>query len=76
MKEIVDGKLWDTDKSKKICDLSNLIHSIWKTQKGNLFLVNDAMSKITNTNQKEVKEILGKEDPEKYMKLYGKVPGA
>lgn len=41
MKEIINGKLYDTEKSEKICDMKFAGHLIWRTAKGSLFLIND-----------------------------------
>lgn len=71
MKEIIDGKLYNTDKSEKICNIGLSSHSIWRTAKGTLFLVNDTLMRISNTNQEVIKDLLGKENPEKYIELFG-----
>lgn len=71
MKEIINGKLYDTDKSEKICYVEFTGHSIWRTSKGTLFLVNDILFRISNTNQDAIKGLLGKENPEKYIELFG-----
>lgn len=72
MKEIINGKLYDTEKSERICHVGFTGYSIWRTEKGTLFLVNDILFRISNTNQGVIKDILGKEDPEKYIELFGK----
>ena len=76
MKEIIKGKLYDTEKSEKICNVSLTPYSIWRTAKGNLFITNDLCMRISNTNQDTVKELLAKENPEKYIELYGEVEEA
>lgn len=76
MKEIINGKLYDTEKSEKICDVNFTGHSIWRTRKGTLFLVNNILMRISNVNQDAIKSFLGKEDPEKYMKLFGEIEEA
>lgn len=76
MKEIIDGKLYDTKKSEKICDINFTTHSIWRTQKGSLFLFNNMLMRISNVNQDILKNLLGKENPEKYIELYGDIEEA
>lgn len=76
MKEIIDGKLYDTKKSEKICNLDFLGHSIWRTRKGTLFLVNNILMQISNVNQDTVKDILAQEKPDKYIELFGDVEEA
>lgn len=76
MKEIINGKLYDTEKSEKICDIEITGHSLWRTAKGTLFLVNDVLIRISNTDQEKIKEILGKNNPEKYIELFGEVEEA
>lgn len=73
MKEIINGKLYDTKKSEKICDIEYFPHSIWRTAKGRLFLVNELLMKIISTNQKSLKQLLGRQSPEKYTELFGQV---
>lgn len=70
MKAIINGKLYDTEKSEMICDIG-MTGSIWRTAKGNLFLLNDITMRISNTNQEEIKDLLGGENPEKYIELFG-----
>lgn len=76
MKQIINKKLYDTEKSEKICDVEYFPHSIWKTEKGRLFLVNELLMKIINTNQKSIKELLGRSNPEKYIELFGQIEEA
>jgi len=76
MKAIINGKLYDTEKSEKICNVKFTGHSIWRTTKGTLFLFNDICMQISNVNQDAIKDLLGKESPEKYIELYGGIDEA
>ncbi len=76
MKEIINGKLYDTEKSEKICNVKFTGHSIWRTQKGTLFLLNDICMQISNVHQETIKDLLGKENPQKYIELYGEIEEA
>lgn len=76
MKAIIGGKLYDIEKSEKVCDIEYFPCSIWKAAKGTLFLIDEQLMKIINTNQKSLKELIGMQSPEKYIELFVKVEEA
>lgn len=77
MRQIIDGKLYDTDKSKHLCSFYN--HSIYRAEKGALFMTcnaNSSMEQISNTNEDEIKKAIGKFCPDTYIELFGEVEEA
>lgn len=76
MKSIIGQKLYDTEKSEKLCDSRIFGDSIWITSNGTLFLVDNICMRISSINQEAIKELLGKENPEKYIEMYGTVEKA
>lgn len=76
MKSIFNKKLYDTNKSEKLCNVGFSGYSVWITSKGSLFLFNDITMQICNTDQERIKDILGQENPEKYIELFGEVEEA
>lgn len=76
MKTIFKGKLYDIDKSEKLCNVGFSGYSVYRTNKGALFLFNDVAMQISNTDQEQIKDILGCENPEKYIELFGEVEEA
>lgn len=75
MKKIVNGKLYDTSTSEEIYvdEWSN--RHIFKTQKGNYFLLY-GNGEIVPKTEDEIKEYLGEHDVEKYIELFGEVEDA
>lgn len=73
MKSILDGKLYDTDKSENLCNFPN--HSIYRTKNGALFITynGDDMphGRISCTDQEIVKAMIGQYCPDVYIELFG-----
>lgn len=76
VKSIFNKKLYDTNKLEKLCNVGFSGYSAWITSKGSLFLFNDITMQICNTDQERIKDILGQENPEKYIELFGEVDEA
>lgn len=80
---MIDGKsvehtqLFDTAKAKKICDVVNTFgykaQEIYITGKGTLFLHNINGKNLEVADQKECKQWIGKNEPDKYIKFFGEV---
>lgn len=80
---MTDGKaeektrLFDTAKAKKICDVKNVfnykVQEIYITEKGVVFFRNMNEDTLEIPNQKEVKKWIGANEPEQYIKFFGKV---
>lgn len=71
-------RLFDTATAKKICDVENSfgkkIQEIYVTNKGVVFehtVVGDA--RLSIPNQKEIKQWIGKNEPDKYIEFFGEV---
>ena len=75
MKKIVDGKMYDTDVSEEIYLDETTNRRIFRTKKGNYFLLY-ANGEIVPKTEAEVKEFLGLHDTEKYIALFGEVEEA
>lgn len=75
MKKIVDGKMYDTDVSEEIYLDEMTNRRIFRTKKGNYFLLYPN-SEIVPKEEAEVKEFLGLNDTEKYIALFGEVEEA
>lgn len=70
MKKVVNGKLYDTDKSTMIYMDEMTKRMIFKTEKGAYFLLypnNEVVPKTEN----EIKEYIGLHDAELYIELFG-----
>jgi len=81
---MIDGKaveqtrLFDTTKAKKICDVkngfNNKVQEIYITDKGTVFLYTTTGSgKLEVADQKSIKEWIGENEPDKYIKFFGEV---
>lgn len=80
---VIDGKkteqtgLFDTDNAKKICGIKNgfgwEIEEIYITEKGTIFTYNLNYKKIEIPEQKSIKEWIGANEPDEYIKFFGKV---
>ena len=81
---MIDGKaveqtrLFDTTKAKKICDVkngfNNKVQEIYITDKGIVFLYTTTdKGKLEVADQKSVKEWIGENEPDKYIKFFGEV---
>lgn len=81
MKSIINGLLYDTQKSELLhrgsCFASQYL--LYITQNKRLFLVErNALTgeHIVKRTQEELREYLGEVDPDKYIELFGEVPDA
>lgn len=80
---IVGGKsvehiqLFDTAKAEKICDVVNTfgykVKEIYITRKGTLFLHNINGKNLEVADQEECKQWIGRNAPDKYIKIFGEV---
>ena len=81
---MIDGKaveqtrLFDTTKAKKICDVkngfNNKVQEIYITDKGIVFLYyTTGKERLEVADQKSVKEWIGENEPDKYIKFVGEV---
>lgn len=75
MKKIINGKMYDTDTSEEIYLNENNNKRIFKTKKGNYFLMY-ANGEVVPKTEDEVKELLGLYDTDKYIELFGNVEEA
>lgn len=74
MKKIVNGLLYDTDKSEKIMDTDS--HSVYQTPNGRLFVTHDVLNEISCVNVDSIKEFIGEHNADLYLKLFGNVQEA
>lgn len=76
-KPLEQTRLFDTEKSKKICDVKNSfknkVQEIYITKKGVIFLYNVNKETLEVADQKRVKEWIGKNEPDKYIDFLGEV---
>ena len=75
MKAIIDGRLYDTEKARKVGTLECVPCEVYKTGNGNLFLLEKFIG-ITNADQDEIREMIGIQDPDLYISLFGEVEEA
>lgn len=70
-------RLFDTDTARKICDVKNsfgnTVQDIYITEKGTIFLHNINKDTLEIPNQKEMKEWVGENEPDKYIEVFGEV---
>lgn len=81
MKAILDGKLYDTEKSEKLCDFD--YHTAYRTKNGTLFTVFTHFDEngkrkeiIDNKDQEKIKGAIGLNCPDIYIKIFGEVEEA
>lgn len=76
-KEVEQTRLFDTEKAKKICDVTNTfdykVQEIYITGKDVLFIYNIGSKKLEVADQKKCKEWIGENEPDKYIKFFGEV---
>ena len=75
MKKIINGKMYDTDTSEEIYLDENKNRHIFKTMKGNYFLLY-SNGEIVPKTENEVKELLGLYNADRYIELFGEVEEA
>lgn len=69
MKKIVNGLLYDTDKSEKIMESG--LHSVYKTSNKRLFITHDILNEITCVDMDQIKKYIGEHDADLYQNLFG-----
>ena len=73
MEQVIDGLLYDTEKSELI--IKSCITSVWKTKNGRYFLT-DELTGNMEVNPNKVKQLLGRYHPDIYIELFGEVEEA
>jgi len=77
MREILDGKLYDTEKCENLCNFNN--HSVYRTKNGKLFMTCydfGISERMSCTNEEEIKNAVGHFSPDDYIKIWGEVEEA
>lgn len=74
MKQIINGLLYDTEKSEllAVCEY----YSVWQTKNGRYFLTNDSDGCVKETDFYAIQDFLGKRYPDEYIKVFGEVQEA
>lgn len=76
-KPVEQTRLFDTSKARKICDILNdfnrPMQEIYITGKGTLFIYDKKHETIEVADQRKAKEWIGRNEPDKYIKFFGKV---
>ncbi len=77
-KEVEQTRLFDVTKAKKICDVkngfNNKVQEIYITDKGIVFLyTTTGKGKLEVADQKGIREWIGENEPDKYIKFFGEV---
>lgn len=73
MKAVIKGKLYDTENAQYVGKITSA-HELYKTKKGNFFV--KTQYGISNVDQEEIKEFVGKENGDLYIRAYGEVEEA
>lgn len=72
--KVEETRLFDTEKSTKICDVKNvygkIMHGIYISKSGILFTYDGG--KIQVKDQEECKRWLGEHEPDKYIEIFGR----
>ena len=74
MKAIINGLLYDTEKSELLAKCE--YYSVWKTKIGRYFLTNDSEGYVKETNCHAIQDFLGRRYPDEYIKVFGRVEEA
>ena len=74
MKQIINGLLYDTEKSNLLVTCE--YYSVWKTKNGRYFLTNDSECVVKETDYYAIQDFLGKRYPDEYIKVFGEVQEA
>lgn len=76
-KQVEETRLFDTEKSRKICGMKNgfgyEVQEIYITKNGILFIYDTNYKKIKVADQKQCKEWIGINEPDKYIEFFGEV---
>jgi hypothetical protein len=75
MKKVVNGKLYDTDKSQKLFTDPMTKRIIYRTEKGSYFILYPNKELVPKTED-EIKEYIGLHDADLYIRLFGEVEEA
>lgn len=74
--KIEETRLFDTEKSTKICDAKNsygvVMHEIHISKTGILFTYDKKRNVICVADQEEEKKWIGEHEPDKYIEFFGK----
>lgn len=71
MKQIIDGKLYDTDTAELILSLADGKRRFYRTKKGAFFQVYDGTMGVLS--EEAMKKYMGVFAPDIYVKLFGEV---
>ena len=74
MKAIINNKLYDTETAEVVISRCDFV--IYKTLKGAYFKHNLVTAEVTILTKEAVKRILGRLDPDEYIKRFGEVEEA
>ena len=77
MKAIINGLLYDTEKAEYLGEYQNKFHEangVYRTKNNRIFIETATGEFIID--EKEIKEIMGKYCPDKYIELFGEVEEA
>lgn len=70
-----ETRLFDTEKSTKICDIENsygkTMQELYISKTGVLFVYNIKHGNLEVLDQKKCKKWLGEHEPDKYIELFG-----
>lgn len=77
-KSVKTTRLFDTEKSEKICDVKNSfdkkVQEIYITKKGIIFIHTiTGNEKLEVADQEKIKAWIGKNEPDKYIHFFGEV---
>lgn len=77
-KPVKKTRLFDTEKSEKICDVKNSfgkkVQEIHITKKGIIFMHTiTGAEKLEVADQEKAKEWIGENEPDKYIRFFGEV---
>lgn len=85
MKQIIDGKLYDTEKAEELLKYSKNVgyplttrndFVLFRTNKGAYFEFNASTYELNVITDADVKKYLGIYNPDKYIELFGEVEEA
>jgi hypothetical protein len=72
--------LFDTEKATEVCDVVNAfgyaVQTIFLSPTGWLFLQNNTKGDLAVADQKQVKDYIGENYPERFIEVFGKVEEA
>lgn len=79
-KSIKENLLFDTEKSKKICEVENTfgyaVQELYLSPSGIIFAKNTNRGSLQTVDQEEAKKYIGEHYPEKYIEFFGQVKEA